>query len=76
MAAAGTRTVTITEEMRLDVLAQQTLGSEGGGNLELLLAANPGLASAGPFAPERVTIAVPLPPTKPAIAAATVNPWD
>lgn len=72
-----TTQITKTEPVRLDILAAETMGRASGGALEALLAANPGLADAGPFldaSEERPrAITVPSPPETP---AQTVNPWE
>ena len=67
--------VSIPEEERLDVLARRLYGSERGGTVEALLAANPGLAAEGPFVPAGRTVAVPRRDPAPRILP-VVNPWD
>lgn len=64
----------ITEPVRLDILAEETMGTERDGALEALLAANPGLAAQGPFIMAPQEIEIPETPAKPAVA--TVSPWD
>lgn len=65
---------TISEPLRLDILAKEQMGTERNGAIEALLAANPGLADTGPYldAPRDVEI----PPTPPTPSAVTVSPWD
>jgi phage tail protein X len=65
---------TIIEPLRLDILAQETMGTALDGALEALLDANPGMADGGPFLAAPKTIEVPRRPEKPAVA--TVNPWE
>lgn len=65
---------TIVEPLRLDILAQETMGTANDGAFEALLAANPGMADGGPFLAAPATIEVPKRPEKPAVA--TVNPWE
>ena len=64
---------------RIDRLARRLYGSERGGTLEALLAANPGLAALalrnGCFLPRGTMIAVPL-PTAPAPNPALTRPWE
>lgn len=64
----------ITEPVRLDILAKETMGTERDGALEALLAANPGLAAQGPFVMAPMEIEIPDTPPKPAVT--TVSPWD
>lgn len=68
--------VTITEDLRLDILAAELLRGERDGGLEALLAVNPGLAAAGPFATEGTTLRVPDLPALAPVVLATVNPWE
>jgi phage tail protein X len=63
-----------TEPLRLDILAKAALGTERGGALEALLAANPGLAAGGPFLDPPRELTIPATPAPPPVAA--VNPWD
>ena len=66
--------LTISEPLRLDILAHETMGTEQKGCFEALLDANPGLAYQGAFALAPQAIAV---PDAPAVAATpAVNPWD
>lgn len=75
---ADTAAIVAVEELRLDVLTRDRMGSERQGCLEALLAANPGLAGAvldlGGYVPTGTAIAVPRPPERP--AEPTVYPWD
>lgn len=66
--------IRVTEPLRLDILAKETMGTERDGALEALLAANPGMAARGPFlvAPADVEI----PPTPDPRPPAVVSPWD
>lgn len=64
----------ITEPVRLDILAKETMGTERDGAIEALLAANPGLAAQGPFV--RAPMEIEIPDTPPAPAVTTVSPWD
>ena len=68
------RNFIVTEGLRLDILAAETMGTEQNGCLEALLAANRGLAAGGPYASEQTPIAAPDAPPVP--ATQTVNPWD
>lgn len=69
------RTVTLSDALRLDIVARDQLGSEQGGGLERLLAANPGLAFGGPYAAEGQRITVPDTDTGQTVAT-SINPWD
>lgn len=69
-----TQRVEITEPLRLDILARDTMGTEQKGCFEALLKANPGLADQGAFARAPQTIVVPQTPAPP--ATPSVNPWD
>lgn len=64
----------VVEPLRLDILAKETMGTERDGALEALLAANPGMADAGPFLAAPNDVVVPETPATPAEPA--VNPWD
>lgn len=56
-----------TRATRLDLLVAELMGTTEGGNVEAVLAANPGLAAVGPIVPEGRTIEVPeVPPVTPA----------
>ena len=64
---------------RIDRLALRLYGTERGGRVEALLAANPGLAAlaarnAG-FLPRGTVVSVPAPP-RPAPNPAFVRPWQ
>lgn len=63
------------DEERLDRIARRLFGSEGGGALERLLKANPGLAAGGPFAQRGTRLTV---PPRPAVQPnpAYQRPWD
>jgi phage tail protein X len=65
---------TIQEPVRLDILAQETIGTALDGALEALLNANPGMAAGGPFLVAPATIEIPRRPEKAAVA--TINPWN
>lgn len=67
--------VTLTAEIRLDQLAKALTGRERGGGLERLLAANPGLAAAGSYAPEGATVVAPEAPAATPVLP-SVNPWE
>ena len=69
-----TQRVEITEPLRLDILAHDTMGTEQKGCFEALLEANPGLADQGAFAMAPQTIVVPQAPTL--APTPSVNPWD
>ena len=73
MTIAQTRTV--QEEDRLDVVAKAMLGAEGGGNLEALLKANPGLAAGGLFLPAGRVLIVPAIDREPTVLP-SINPWE
>jgi phage tail protein X len=66
--------VRIVEPLRLDILAQETMGTAADGALEALLDANRGMADAGPFLTAPREVEVPETPAAPAVPA--VNPWD
>lgn len=67
---------TVTEEQeRLDRIARKLYGSEGGGSLEALLTANPGLSALGPFVPRGYVLTVPALPL-PAANPAYQRPWE
>lgn len=68
--------LTLSEDMRLDEIARDAYGSEGNGNPEAILAANPGLASAGLLLPAGLTIVLPDRPAASEATAPVVNPWD
>lgn len=59
---------------RIDRIALVLYGSERGGTVELLWAANPGLADRGPFIPAGTVIQVPPPP--PTKAASVQLAWE
>ena len=63
------------DEERIDRIAKAIYGSERGGTVELLWAANRGLAAKGAFIPRGTVIQVPakpLPPPNPAFQ----RPWE
>lgn len=64
-----------TDEQRLDRVAKALYGSEQGGTVELLLAANPGLAWFGPYLPRGTTITAPDRP-EPKPNPAYTRPWE
>lgn len=67
--------VIAVDEERLDRVAKRLYGTERGGTVELLLAANPGLAEIGPLLPRGTRIVVPQrPATKP--NTAYTRPWE
>lgn len=53
------------DEQRLDRVAEAIYGTETGGTVEALLAANPGLAALGLFLPRRTIVQVPARPVPP-----------
>ncbi|GJD97877.1 tail protein X [Methylobacterium iners] len=63
------------EEDRIDVVTKAMLGAEGGGNLEALLKANPGLAAGGLFIPAGRVLVVPSVDRSPQILP-SINPWE
>lgn len=65
----------LQEEDRLDVIAKAMLGAEGGGNLEALLKANPGLAAGGLFVAAGRVLAVPSIDREPTVLP-SINPWE
>lgn len=67
------RRYTVTEPLRIDILAVEIYGSEQGGTVEALLTANPGMADGGGFVAVG-EIAVPDAPEPAAVE--TVNPWE
>lgn len=69
------QTRTLQEEDRLDVIAKAMLGAEGGGNLEALLKANPGLAAGGLFVPAGRRLVVPSIDLEPVVLP-SINPWE
>jgi phage tail protein X len=66
-------TRTVAEPVRLDILAQEAMGTAADGALEALLAANPGLADA-PFVAEGREVEIPPRPEPPAVP--TIDPWE
>lgn len=68
------RAVIIPENIRIDILARDLMGTERDGCVELFLAANPGLANNGPYVDAGTLINVPERPPKP--LTPVVNPWD
>lgn len=68
--------LTLAEDTRIDQLARDAYGSERGGNVEALLAANPGLAALGPLIPRGTVVLLPQRSEPGAASAFTVNPWD
>lgn len=68
------RTVVTTEELRIDLLSRQLMTSAYDGNVEALLAANPGLSEQGAFiaAGTRLIVPEPLPPA----TISAPNPWE
>lgn len=73
-----TRVVADEIGLRLDELAARATGSEQGGIVEAILAANPGLAALGPVLPLGTVVVVPdvVPAEPTAGLARVVNPWD
>lgn len=67
-------TVTADEE-RIDRIAKAIYGTEQGGTVEALLAANPGLAALCPLIPRNTKITVPA-KAPPAPSAAYPRPWE
>ena len=63
------------EEERLDRIARRLYGTERGGTVEALLAANPGLAAFGPFIPQGTRLVVPSRPA-PQSDPALTRPWE
>ncbi len=69
-------TVTVDEDLlRVDELARRVYGTEGNGNTEAILTANPGLAEHGPLIPRGTVVEMPV-RTAPLAPIPTVNPWD
>ncbi|WP_020185965.1 tail protein X [Methylopila sp. 73B] len=65
-----------SERERLDRIAKAVMGAETGGGIEALLAANPALASNGPFAPfQTKVVAGDATPTRD-VATALTRPWE
>lgn len=67
---------TTSDGDRLDRIAKQAYGSEHYGNVEAILAANPGLADHPPLLESGVSIIMPDPPASSSQVAQTVNLWD
>lgn len=67
--------VRTTEELRLDILTRDLLGTEKGGRVEALLSANQGLAALGPYVPAAAVLTVPAIDASPVVAP-SVNPWE
>ena len=67
--------VTIEEE-RLDRIAKAVMGAETGGGIEALLAANPGLASNGPFAPYGTKVAAGDATPSLDVGSSLTRPWE
>lgn len=57
------------------MVVKAVLGAEGGGNLEALLRANPGLAAGGLFVPEGRVLKVPSIDREPTVLP-SINPWE
>lgn len=66
--------IRVTEPLRLDILAKETMGTERDGALEALLAANPGMAARGPYLVAPADVEIPATPEPP--PRAVVSPWD
>ncbi len=66
--------VTISQPLRLDIIAAETMGTEQNGCMEALLAANPGLSAGGPYIAEGTTVSAPPAPVVAPVPA--VNPWN
>jgi len=65
------------EEVRLDRAAKRLLGTEQNGNVETLLALNPGLASHGGWVPEGYALVVPVPEAEAQTPILpSINPWE
>lgn len=69
-------TYTVSEDVeRLDRIARTLFGSERGGTVEALLAANPGLAGLGFLLPRGTVVVVPVLPER-RVDPALVRPWE
>lgn len=68
--------LTLAVDTRLDQLAHDAYGSERGGNVEALLAANPGLAALGAVIPRGTVVLLPQRAEPATASAVVVNPWD
>lgn len=66
---------TVAEQDRLDVVTRDLLGAEGGGNLEAVLKANPGLAAGGLFVPAGRRLAVSSAAVETPVLP-SINPWE
>lgn len=64
------------EDVRLDILAKRVFGTERGGTVEALLAANPGLAFQGCFVAAGTVLRVPSSDRNAAPLLPSVNPWE
>lgn len=69
-------TYTVSEDVeRLDRIARTLFGSERGGTVEALLAANPGLAGLGFLLLRGTVVVVPVLPER-RVDPALVRPWE
>ena len=67
---------TVAQDLeRVDRIARKLYGTEREGNLELLLAANPGIAGRGPYLPRGTQLDVPAKPA-PRPSVTYQRPWD
>ncbi|MGC5778838.1 tail protein X [Methylobacterium sp. NFXW15] len=72
-----TVTVAVPEEIRLDRAAKRWCGTEQEGNVNRLLALNPGLATLGGFVPEGFRLRVPRPAPEDRLRVQlSINPWE
>ena len=67
------RKVVTVENLRIDILTKQLMGTAGQNAVEALLMANPGLAENSLYVPEGIELVVPDLPAQPAVPA--VQPW-
>lgn len=73
--AATVRRV-VLEEIRLDRAAKRYLGTERKGNVETILALNPGLAAHGGWVPEGYDLVLPVLDPEAAPVLTSINPWE
>ncbi|MFG1245520.1 tail protein X [Xanthobacter flavus] len=70
-------TLTVEEDLlRVDELARRIYGTEGNGNTEAILTANPGLADLGSLIPRGTVVELPARSAAAETPLSAVNPWD
>lgn len=72
---ATTRRI-VPEEIRLDRAAKRYLDTEQDGNVEAILALNPGLAALGGWVPAGYDLVLPVPDPDALPILPSINPWE